>query len=509
MVWRYEKDMLRTPPLDPEDCPSRNRDKGVVRCRLFDDENSVSMGVKPTPLRLNCSTNYSTGSRNRSDIPTSDLLKRKRDSMESVTESLGRVTTHSWAFQPTQNENSSLRPKAERNEERPVQPLSACHLNHNTQSLNREGLESILKCTKTLKMRRTSSVFEDETPRANIQDLPSALDNDDSNFSTSTTATQICSDSATYIARSSSFGMISNKSFSDSTPVSQVLPFSYLDSPSIMPIPVPTFSHVQATPESRNDYMIMLPEDEALRGDGSICTLPIVRGRNHHINLCPKRAAELLEGKSLESFSSLEIIDARFPYEYKGGHIQGAKNLYTTAMLSEWADAMREKLITSSDPRPICVLFYCEFSQQRGPSLYSHLRGLDRKWNIDSYPKLEFPELYVVHGGYRSFFKHAPSLCEPQNYVRMEDKEHRTELNKHQHIIKRCKTWSVTAGLDMRSKRRSDDKCRPRVLFPVKSAPIGRAPMFANLNSMSEDECQEPNHSTSPSHVYKHNRSLA
>jgi hypothetical protein len=50
------------------------------------------------------------------------------------------------------------------------------------------------------------------------------------------------------------------------------------------------------------------------------------------------------------------------------------------------------------------------------------LRARDRAVvGIAHYPKLLYPELYVLKGGYRAFFAEFPDLCEPRAYVTMAD----------------------------------------------------------------------------------------
>ena len=52
------------------------------------------------------------------------------------------------------------------------------------------------------------------------------------------------------------------------------------------------------------------------------------------------------------------------------------------------------------------------------------IRHRDRAVNADSYPNLTYPELYILDGGYSSFFAEYRSRCFPQNYVEMAAKEH-------------------------------------------------------------------------------------
>lgn len=44
--------------------------------------------------------------------------------------------------------------------------------------------------------------------------------------------------------------------------------------------------------------------------------------------------------------------------------------------------------------------------------------------NAHQYPKLSYPEVYILEGGYSSFFMDYRLRCFPQNYVEMGAKEH-------------------------------------------------------------------------------------
>lgn len=63
----------------------------------------------------------------------------------------------------------------------------------------------------------------------------------------------------------------------------------------------------------------------------------------------------------------------RYPYEYEGGHIKGAINLYTKEQMM---DELKEKKYLqqiedgqSSETKRNILIFHCEFSSERGPSL--------------------------------------------------------------------------------------------------------------------------------------------
>lgn len=49
------------------------------------------------------------------------------------------------------------------------------------------------------------------------------------------------------------------------------------------------------------------------------------------------------------------------------------------------------------------IVFYCEFSSERGPRMFRHIRNLDRRLHLASYPALTVPHMYVLAGGYKAF----------------------------------------------------------------------------------------------------------
>eukprot|EP00019_Armaparvus_languidus_P000703 CAMPEP_0168598624 /NCGR_PEP_ID=MMETSP0420-20121227/11524_1 /TAXON_ID=498008 /ORGANISM="Pessonella sp." /LENGTH=798 /DNA_ID=CAMNT_0008636009 /DNA_START=99 /DNA_END=2495 /DNA_ORIENTATION=- len=94
------------------------------------------------------------------------------------------------------------------------------------------------------------------------------------------------------------------------------------------------------------------------------------------------------------------IIDCRFPYEYNGGHLRGAVNLYTKQMIKQF---LFDKLPPVNDihrSEPHALIFHCEFSSHRGPMMLKHARSLDRARHGRAYPRLTYPDLYLLSGGY-------------------------------------------------------------------------------------------------------------
>jgi M-phase inducer tyrosine phosphatase len=65
-----------------------------------------------------------------------------------------------------------------------------------------------------------------------------------------------------------------------------------------------------------------------------------------------------------------------------------------------------------------------------------HIRQQDRAYNVAVYPKLTYPELYILDGGYSAFFKGHPTRCFPQSYVEMDSKEHESACERGLHKIR-------------------------------------------------------------------------
>jgi M-phase inducer tyrosine phosphatase len=53
-----------------------------------------------------------------------------------------------------------------------------------------------------------------------------------------------------------------------------------------------------------------------------------------------------------------------------------------------------------------------------------HLRAKDRALNNHVYPKIHYPELYILEGGYCEYFKQSSARCHPPAYVSMDDPNH-------------------------------------------------------------------------------------
>lgn len=125
---------------------------------------------------------------------------------------------------------------------------------------------------------------------------------------------------------------------------------------------------------------------------------------------------DVMDGKYNDRFDNIMVIDCRFEYEYEGGHINGALNYNDK-------ESLGSQLFAEPRTRTALIL-HCEYSVHRAPIMAQYLRHRDRAFNIDQYPNLTYPDMYILEGGYSTFFSQHRSLCYPQNYVEMNAKEH-------------------------------------------------------------------------------------
>lgn len=155
--------------------------------------------------------------------------------------------------------------------------------------------------------------------------------------------------------------------------------------------------------------------------------LPCHRVREDGLmRIVPRTLDALLDGAFDNQIERFFVIDCRFDYEYGGGHIPGAININTTQGVEEFLlGAGKPKPCVSGDASKKTVLvFHCEFSAKRAPTFAKHLRSHDRAMNNHLYPKIHYPEVYILEGGYCEYYKQSGERCQPQGYVTMDDPNH-------------------------------------------------------------------------------------
>jgi len=197
-------------------------------------------------------------------------------------------------------------------------------------------------------------------------------------------------------------------------------------------------------------------------------SLPITQGhaKNEDLkNIDCHIMAKVLNGELDDIVARFRIIDARYCYEYEGGHIRGAENYGSwdeEAFLAEFfPPSLEAKMLTPKQKKSIedqidgggekdskenerreILVFHCEFSSARGPALMRMLRKKDREINKATYPALHYPECYLLHEGYKAFYEAYPNLCDG-SYLPM---KHPSFVSEERKFHKKSKSWAAGGG---------------------------------------------------------------
>ena len=142
---------------------------------------------------------------------------------------------------------------------------------------------------------------------------------------------------------------------------------------------------------------------------------------------------EVLDGQYASCYDKTMIVDCRFEYEFEGGHIEGAINANSK---EEFANTLFAETLSSNT----LLIFHCEYSAHRAPIMAKFIRHKDRAHNALQYPKLSYPDVYILDGGYSAFFKDHRARCFPQEYVEMAAKEHEAACERGLGRIKQQRT---------------------------------------------------------------------
>uniref|UniRef100_A0A146ZY34 M-phase inducer phosphatase n=1 Tax=Fundulus heteroclitus TaxID=8078 RepID=A0A146ZY34_FUNHE len=164
--------------------------------------------------------------------------------------------------------------------------------------------------------------------------------------------------------------------------------------------------------------------------------LPTVEGKHQDLKyITSEMMVAALAGQFDHLVDQIIIIDCRYPYEFEGGHIKGALNLHQEDQVEDFL--LKTPIVPSCPEKRVLIVFHCEFSSERGPRMCRFVRERDRALN--EYPKLHYPELYILKGGYKDFFPYFQTQCEPQSYRPMHHEDFKEDLRKFR---LKSRTWA-------------------------------------------------------------------
>lgn len=103
------------------------------------------------------------------------------------------------------------------------------------------------------------------------------------------------------------------------------------------------------------------------------------------------------------SYEHVIVADTRFPFQFTGGHIIGAKNITTVRDL--------QLLYSEYINGRTAVIFYGD-TVALTKHLIRILRNYDEFRHFDeTYSLSPFRDIYLLEGKYRTFFIHHPDMC--------------------------------------------------------------------------------------------------
>ncbi|EAX87258.1 Rhodanese-like domain containing protein [Trichomonas vaginalis G3] len=179
-------------------------------------------------------------------------------------------------------------------------------------------------------------------------------------------------------------------------------------------IPLPDFEDtIEIRPKPKKNCLLRTKSCNF--ADKAPLILPIIDKTDAVPRITKETMNDLLHGKYHEYFEKLFIIDCRFPYEFNGGHIKGAMNCNSpTTLFDNFFNQITKGAI---------IVFHCEFSQSRGPTMAGLFREHDRSINWSHYPYLHYPDVYILDDGYKGFYEKYLDNCDG-GYIRMHTQEY-------------------------------------------------------------------------------------
>ena len=130
------------------------------------------------------------------------------------------------------------------------------------------------------------------------------------------------------------------------------------------------------------------------------------------IHIDPDELAKIInhEDEYKDPKIELILIDCRFDYEYKQGHIKSARSVNWEGEIESYFKRIKQNQNSSFDNT--IIVFYCEFSMNRGPQMASIFRNIDRSLNYQRYPFIYYQNVLILRGGFQCFYQQHPELCE-------------------------------------------------------------------------------------------------
>ncbi|XP_052271532.1 M-phase inducer phosphatase 1-like [Dreissena polymorpha] len=128
--------------------------------------------------------------------------------------------------------------------------------------------------------------------------------------------------------------------------------------------------------ESIIEAVERLSTEPRLVSDGSReNTMPTMSGKHKDLNaITPETMSRALQGAYSDRIDQLTVIDCRYPYEFEGGHIKGAINLYTKQAIKDFI----HNSATSSEKNHVLIFHSKQTIEGKERSIESIIAAVER-----------------------------------------------------------------------------------------------------------------------------------
>jgi rhodanese-related sulfurtransferase len=225
--------------------------------------------------------------------------------------------------------------------------------------------------------------------------------------------------------------------------VTKISAGALLISPVIRPPRVSELLPATMPPDAESRELLEVGPD--IRGDRfARCILPTT-GQYHQFNDTIRQASpatihKLIHGGFADRVDQHLVMDCRFPFEYDGGHIAGAINFWSAEKAIHKL-FIEPELRLGNDGRTVIIL-YCEFSSHRAPTMFQSIRLIDEAITAST-GGLLLPELYILEGGYSTYFDAYLTDCTPRSYRKMKNRAYIDQNSRYETMMRR--SWEVVS----------------------------------------------------------------
>jgi hypothetical protein len=157
------------------------------------------------------------------------------------------------------------------------------------------------------------------------------------------------------------------------------------------------------------------PENENTKNENTDCEIPHLPGLDGVPAIAGSTLKSLLSGNGV---FETHVLDVRFPHEFRAGHVIGSSLCPDPIAVQRYliealcCGTLGAGPVAKKKPnRQKVFVFVCDRGADKSPQIWRHVRSLDRKTHIASYPHLSVPNMFVLERGFECFVQTHQGWC--------------------------------------------------------------------------------------------------